>query len=279
MQYDFSAHFLKIVEPDTSFDQAWESLCAILLREEYGVADVLRFSAPDTGVDILHRSACDAYQCKSSVHGALATIPSAPSIQSLRRASGCRNKLPWSRYLFATNAPYSGVATTRILDAAKKAEIAADNVLFRGPDYWDRLCVTHAASIEDRFDYKVSLAEKRLVGALRSLEGADCLGLAELEQLIRAATAYYELTVGGPRRPTPSAGLPPQLGTTEVRNNLTELAITVPVLPNMNADDLLRLILNLLDLPLGDRRSGVSVEADWFRVSLDADGKRGPASA
>lgn len=53
MKFDFSAaSFLRVIPPDTSFSEAWESLCFHLLSLKYGVEGINRLRPPDRGIDI-----------------------------------------------------------------------------------------------------------------------------------------------------------------------------------------------------------------------------------
>jgi len=108
MQYNFSADFLRVDSPDTSFSEAWETLCEALLRAANSAEEIIRFRPPDLGVDLLQRSRCRAYQCKSTVHGAAGTIKVHSSMKSLERAIDCQDELGWRTYVLATNALYTG---------------------------------------------------------------------------------------------------------------------------------------------------------------------------
>jgi hypothetical protein len=55
MKYIFSAQFLKVQPPDSTFADAWESLCHDLLRLECPGEECLRLLPPDRGVDVLLR--------------------------------------------------------------------------------------------------------------------------------------------------------------------------------------------------------------------------------
>ena len=87
MKYRFSAEFLKILPPDNSFGDAWESLCFDLLSEEHGIKCLQRLKAPDGGIDILNRKKeITAIQCKSHKYEAIGTISPNESIKSLKSA-------------------------------------------------------------------------------------------------------------------------------------------------------------------------------------------------
>jgi tetratricopeptide (TPR) repeat protein len=168
MRFDFSSDFLRIVPPDTTFGEAWESLCEILLREELGSANILRLRPPDRGIDILYRPKKRAFQCKSTERGAYGRINSEGSIRSLDTAIRYKQSLEWVRYCFATNADYTGAGYERILTRAKEAGIKPGNIEFMGPIHWDQQCTLHSELVKDRFDYRVSINEKRFLEALQA---------------------------------------------------------------------------------------------------------------
>ena len=51
MKHDFSAQFMRVLPPDTSFADAWESLCYVLPDAEHGDQSLIRLRPPDKGVD------------------------------------------------------------------------------------------------------------------------------------------------------------------------------------------------------------------------------------
>src|SRR6185369_6610445 len=133
MKYDFSSQFLRVDPPDTSFADAWESLCYALLDAELKDTSLIRLRPPDKGVDILHRSARRAYQCKTDERGAFGSIGSTESINSLKAALAEREALNWSSYSFATNASYTGFAFTSIKNVALELGLQDERIDFLGP--------------------------------------------------------------------------------------------------------------------------------------------------
>jgi hypothetical protein len=62
MRYTFSAEFLKVCPPKTTFANAWESLCYDLLAAEHGFNGLQRLNALHSGIDILRGPAATAIQ-------------------------------------------------------------------------------------------------------------------------------------------------------------------------------------------------------------------------
>lgn len=185
MWHDFSAHFLRILPPDTSFGEAWESLCFDLLRREMGPGTVMRLNPPDKGVDLLARSVSEAYQCKSDERGALGTLNGGSTIDSLRVAVSHKEDLSWSRYRLSTNANYSGSAVTKILAEAETLGIPKSQLDFLGPEHWDDLCVKHPDAVQNRFNYRISASREDVVEAFRKAKYYDRF-VREYEEEIRA---------------------------------------------------------------------------------------------
>lgn len=133
MRYSFSAEFLRVLPPDTTFGNAWESLCFELLAAEHGLHGLQRLNAPDSGIDILRRSTGTAFQCKSDKRGAFGSLSAAESIKSLKAAVDARSEIEWRCYSYATNANYTGGAIKSILAEATALDITNDKIEFLGP--------------------------------------------------------------------------------------------------------------------------------------------------
>jgi len=173
MRYSFSAEFLKVTPPETTFGNAWESLCYELLAAEYGIDGLQRLNAPDNGIDIFLRSAATAIQCKSDERGTFGSLSATESVKSLRAAVKTRLKIDWHKYSFATNANYTGSAVKTILAEGTSLGIPIDSINFLGPEYWDELCGKHFERIRDRFDFRVTVTEEQVIEAFRKARYFD----------------------------------------------------------------------------------------------------------
>ena len=160
--------------PDTSFGDAWESLCYELLAAEHGGQGLLRLRAPDGGIDILRRPTKAAFQCKSDERGALGSPSALESIKSLLKAAlDSQPVLEWASYTYATNANYTGGAVKSIISEAASLGLDGGKIEFLGPEHWDGLCSRHAALIKDRFDFRVTVTEAQVVEAFRKARYYD----------------------------------------------------------------------------------------------------------
>lgn len=226
MRHDFSAQYLRITPPDTTFGQAWESLCHALLCAELRDPTLLRLAPPDVGIDILDRNRHHAYQCKSNGCGAFGTLSAAPSVASLTSAVAHQRCLDWQQYSFCTNAHYTGHALGKISDEAASVGVPPENLHFRGPEYWDNLCTRYADTVAERFDYRVTATENQVVDALRSAGYYDGY-VSEFEEQIRRAG--FRLVIV---------------------NNRTPLELSIPFSPELTVENCLDVAKQMLGISL-----------------------------
>ena len=226
MRYSFSAEFLKVLPPDTTFGNAWESLCFELLAAEHGRGGLQRLRAPDGGIDILHNPAMTAFQCKSDERGALGSLSAAESIKSLQAAAISRSTIHWSRYTYATNANYTGNAVKSILDKAAVLNLPHDNIEFLGPEHWDALCSTHFDQVKDRFDFRVTVTEAQVVEAFRKARYFDEY-VAKFEDVISKGNL-----------------------TLRIKNNWTPVELEIPFAPDLTVENCVDAVQELLGVSL-----------------------------
>lgn len=199
MKYNFSSDFLKILPPDSSFGEAWESLCHHLLCQEHGHNGFIRLNPPDRGIDIFHQPERRAYQCKSHENGAAATIDATKSIKSLKTAVAHRNSFEWSPYCFATNANFSGVGFEKILSTATELGIDKKLIEHLGPEYWSSLCEKRSTTIGNRFDFRIQVSEEQVIEAFRKARYYDEYVSKYGEEIKKA---NFTLVISNNRTPT-----------------------------------------------------------------------------
>lgn len=227
MKFDFSANFLRVVPPDTSFSEAWESLCFRLLSLKYGIDGINRLKPPDRGIDIWHRKKREAYQCKSNSQGAIGSIDAGESIKSIQTAYSHRNTFDWDKYYLATNANYTGAAFERILEKAKTLGLDKEQVEHLGPEFWNQLCEEYESHISDRFDYRLSATTDQVVEAFRKAHYYDKY-VKEYEDKIKEASGF----------------------TLVVTNNRTPVEIEIPFSPELSVKNYLDVAKTLLGISL-----------------------------
>ena len=250
MRYSFSAEFLKVTPPDTTFGDAWESLCYALLSEEHGNRGLLRLRAPDGGIDILQRATRTAFQCKSDERGALGSMSPDESIKSLRAAVGSKAGMAWDCYTYATNAHYTGSAVKGILAEAKSLGLASENVEFLGPEHWDGLCQKYTSAIADRFDFRITVTEAQVIEAFQKAR-------------------YYDEYV---KRFAESISQKPIL--LKVKNNWTPVELDIPFAPDLTVENCLDAVQALLGVSLEWTNFADLGTSTGPSISLTIDGKR-----
>jgi hypothetical protein len=250
MRFDFSSQFLRVQPPDKTFGDAWESLCYTLLIAEYRTS-VTRLKPPDMGLDILHRSTSSAYQCKAHEQGAFGAMSPTSSIDSLRSAHNHQGKFDWKQYCLATNADYSGEGLSKIINEAHSLGIADDQLRFLGSQHWDELCTKHENLIAERFDYRVSVSEKRVIEALHSLSYYDRF-VAEYGNRVTNRMAIGDFRV-------------------VIANNRTQIRLEIPFSPDLTVTNLVDVAIDMLGVPLELTNFDDANLIVWANVSLTVD--------
>lgn len=226
MKYNFSAQFLKVISPNTSFGDAWDSFCLSLLQQEDGHQHYLSLKAPDRGIDILKRIDNTAIQCKSDERGALGTISPANSIESLNTAVQHKDSIGWVKYSFASNANYSGDGIEKIFAAATAHGLKKEDIEFLGPEYWSSLCEKHLEAVKHFLDYRLTYTE------------------AEVEEAFRKARYYDEYV-------RKYIGLIKEdCLTIDVANNKTPIVLSIPFSRELTVEQCLDVAKTLLGLSL-----------------------------
>lgn len=249
MKYNFSAQFLKILPPQTSFGDAWEALCVSLLQAEYGHEHCLAMNAPDRGVDIMLRNESKAIQCKSDERGAIGTIGPTKSVESLTTALSHINTLKWEKYTFASNANYSGIGIEKIFEFVDSALISRDDISFLGPEYWSELCEKYLDKVKHMLDYRLMYSE------------------AEVEEAFRKAR-YYEKYVN-----EYSGLIREDSLRIEVSNNRTPIILSIPFSRELSVKECLKVSKSLLGIDLKKEQYGDLGTSAQPRLSLTLDGK------
>ncbi len=227
MKFDFSAQFMRVNPPDTSFGDAWESLCYALLDAELSDSSLIRLRAPDNGVDILHRNGQKAFQCKSTEQGAFGSLSAADSTKSLTTAFSERESLGWNSYAFATNASYTGNAYTSIKKVAAELGIQNSQLDFLGPEHWDKLCIRHNSLIADQFDYRIPITKSRVNQAF------------ENQRYFPKYVAQYDTEVENSEL------------VVRVSNNRTPAVLEIPFSPELTVEHLVNVLKDVLGVSLG----------------------------
>lgn len=133
-----------IIDPQTSFDEAWEVFCCQLLQLEHQTGAIHRRIPPESGVDLFWPAQGIAYQCKSTKNSQGKRLDLTKMKKSLHDAVRVQQSLGWQRYVFCTN-----VEITEPQSAALRQ--ISPHIDFYGPPYWQLLCQRFHTSIAHRF--------------------------------------------------------------------------------------------------------------------------------
>lgn len=226
MRYSFSAEFLKVSPPDTTFADAWESLCYELIAAEHGKRGLQRLCAPDGGIDILQHPTKTAFQCKSDERGALGSISAPASIESLRAAVETRSNIKWRTYTYASNANYTGNAVKAIMAEAAILKLADDAIEFLGPEHWEDLCAKHFERVKSRLDFRLTVTEDQVVEAFRKARYLDKY-VAEFGRKISAGKLVLK-----------------------IKNNWTPVELEIPFAPDLTVENCADAVQELLGISL-----------------------------
>lgn len=254
MKYNFSTQFLKIIPPQSTFGDAWEALCTSLLQSEYGYENCLPMKAPDRGVDIILRAENKAIQCKADERGAIGTIAPTKSIESLKTALTHREHLSWSKYIFASNANYSGSGIEKILEFADNSSISKSDISFLGPEYWSDLCDRHLDKVKHMLDYRLLYSEKEVEEAFKKARYFDKY-IDEFSGLIKNENLRLE-----------------------VSNNRTPIVLSIPFSKELSVKECLEVCKSLLGVDLKKERYSDLGTTAKPSLSLTLDGKAQPFS-
>jgi len=173
MRYNFSADFVKVTAPDTSFADAWETICYTLLLNEFGEQDIIKLKAPEKGIDIWRPVNQSAYQCKSNEHGYKGSIDMSKVIQSLSSALLVRNTYKWREYIICVNASITGSGYEKLLEFKKSRDLSESDIKILQADDWSELAEKHIDSIKQYLDYRLLVTEDELKHAFEKARYYD----------------------------------------------------------------------------------------------------------
>lgn len=224
MKYNFSANFLKINSPDTNFGQAWETLCFRLLKADNSNQNIIRFKAPDKGIDIYSQTNQEAYQCKSSEVGVYGNISPTDCINSIRTAMGVRSNINWNKYFIATNSNFTGNGFEKLQEFLQENSLNSIEQL--GPEFWSELCEKYYDKVSNLLDYRFLVTEVEVINAFKKARYFDKF-VNEYKQEIEE-----------------------QDYTVNVKNNRTPIELKIPFSPNLTIENLLDVVKKLLNIDM-----------------------------
>jgi len=132
-----------VIEPHTSFADAWEVFCCRLLNLHHNTADIRRRKPPESGIDLYWQEEQIAYQCKS-VEDKEGKFNITKAVKSLNDALNARGKLPWKKYILCSNVPLTGPQEQQLRDVFPDIE-------FHTPSFWEPQTKQHWNDVKEFF--------------------------------------------------------------------------------------------------------------------------------
>lgn len=133
-----------VIEPATSFSDAWEKFCAYLLSIENKTTEIIRRVPPDDGIDLYWHSKKLAYQCKAVEGGATGEFPTQKAIASLRKALSTQRALEWEKYIICTNVDLTSRQEEKLRAIFRDVEFLTGST-------WQLLCHKHISLVLGKF--------------------------------------------------------------------------------------------------------------------------------
>ncbi|MBI5091106.1 MAG: leucine-rich repeat domain-containing protein [Candidatus Hydrogenedentes bacterium] len=134
---------LFVIEPQTSFADAWEVFCCDVLNRYEKTDKIYQRTPPEGGVDLYWAEKKIAYQCKS-VEESSGKFSVTKAEKSLRSALLTREKLPWVKYVLCSNVALTGHQEQQLRDICPEIELLT-------PRFWIPRCREQSRTLGSRF--------------------------------------------------------------------------------------------------------------------------------
>ena len=145
---------LFVIEPQTSFDDAWEVFCCDLLNLHEKTTSIRQRHAPEGGIDLLWQERGIAYQCKSVEGGRAGGFNVSKAAESIRAAIAHREETGWREYYICTNVALTGTKE-------KSLRKVLPDVKFLTQSFWIPRCREHHEHVYRRFRVLVPMKDQR----------------------------------------------------------------------------------------------------------------------
>lgn len=242
MEYYLYPPFL-IIEPQTSFDKAWEELCRQLLSLKHKTHEIRHRTPPDLGADLIWHSQGIIYQCKATENGQTGSIDVKKIKASIERAKHHQKDLGWQKYVLCTNVDITGKQEQSLREYMPEIEF-----LVRG--YWIDLCKEFHLLIADRFRTLVQVSQQHVAQAISQAH-------------IRASVQHFYEKLAL----SPSVLL--------VYSHRRSQVFELPVSPDFSIEDVLIILKELFELPTAREYKDIDVSIA-LSYSLSIDNKEVP---
>lgn len=161
MEYHLYPPFF-LIEPQISFDKAWEFFCCRLLNLTNKTTDIYVREPPDRGVDLFWPAEGIAYQCKSVESGRTKDFQAAHVKTSLKKAQDYQTQIGWRQYILCTNVDLTAPQEETLLRMRPDMKILRCS-------YWTELCRRFHEQIADRFQLLIPVAPTHVQQAVQAI--------------------------------------------------------------------------------------------------------------
>ena len=250
MRYNFSADFVKIIPPDTSFADAWETICYTLLLNEFGEQSIIKLKAPENGIDIWRPANLSAYQCKCNEHGYTGSIDMSKVIPSLSNALSVRGVYKWQEYIICVNASITGSGYEKLLEFGKTKSLSESDITILKANDWSKMAEKHIDSIKQYLDYRLLVTEDELKLAFEKARYYDQY-IQQYMSTVESAPISLNLT-----------------------NNRTPIRIELPFSSDLTVEQLLDVAKVMFNIDMNERKYPELGTSAYPSISLLYNGQR-----
>jgi hypothetical protein len=135
-----------VVEPETSFANAWEVFCCQVLNRHHKTTDIYQRKPPEGGIDLYWPAKKLAYQCKS-VEDKTGQFSLSKAMASIDSALKTRRELPWEKYILCANVVLTGEQERKLREQLPDKELELPTPSFWHPRFaWNSGSISGTAS-------------------------------------------------------------------------------------------------------------------------------------
>lgn len=152
-----------IIEPESSFDDAWEAFCCEFLNLENHTNTIRRRRPPDLGCDLIWEEQKVAYQCKAVENSRSGQLNSNKVRESIETAKKNKDTVGWVRYVLCTNVNLTG-------KQEQKIRMMLPEIEFFTLNYWIALCKKFPSVADTRFHRLISIPQHIVTQAINRFD-------------------------------------------------------------------------------------------------------------
>jgi internalin A len=152
---------LFVVEPETTFPDAWEVFCCDVLNRHHKTTGIYQRKPPEGGVDLYWPEKKTAYQCKSVEDGG-GRFNVTKALASIDAALETRKRLRWEKYALCSNVLLTGDQERKL-----REKLGDEELELLTPSFWQPRCLEQREYLRGRFNILARTDER---GELREID-------------------------------------------------------------------------------------------------------------